>query len=152
MAGDYDLPESKPKKPRGFQKGHKFGKGRPVGSGNTLHKDFLHALNVSFQRRGLAAIERLISSNPSAYLYLIASLKPKELNIDVSIDVNSEPISELNRWLESVTRATRTIEGQNTLQDRPILPATLCIEQTSSGTPVDIEDVPNGTGKPEWMS
>ncbi len=152
--------------PRGFKKdGTKLGfkknnkdavghvsKGRPRGAKDKLTADFLHALAVSFQRRGLAAIERVISSNPSAYLYLIAQLIPKESKATIDLNVNSEPISELNRWIEGVARTTRAITIENTVEDRPLLSSEVRIEPPGCTTPLDTQTVPDGASEPEWLS
>ena len=58
--------------------------GRRKGSRNKLGEDFLQALADDFERHGAEAIERVRIEKPDAYLKVIASLLPKDLNLNVS--------------------------------------------------------------------
>jgi hypothetical protein len=58
--------------------------GRRRGSRNKLGEDFLHALAEDFERHGTEAIERVRIEKPEAYLKVIASLLPRDLNLNVS--------------------------------------------------------------------
>ena len=58
--------------------------GRPKGSRNKLGEAFIQALAEDFERHGVEAIERVRIEKPEAYLKVIASLVPKDLNLNVS--------------------------------------------------------------------
>jgi hypothetical protein len=58
--------------------------GRPKGSRNKLGEAFIQALANDFERHGAEAIERVRIEKPEAYLKVIASLLPKDLNLNVS--------------------------------------------------------------------
>jgi hypothetical protein len=58
--------------------------GRRKGSRNKLGEDFILALADDFERHGAEAIERVRMEKPEAYLKVIASLLPKDLNLNVS--------------------------------------------------------------------
>jgi hypothetical protein len=58
--------------------------GRRRGSRNKLGEDFLHALAEDFERHGTEVIERVRIEKPEAYLKVIASLLPRDLNLNVS--------------------------------------------------------------------
>jgi hypothetical protein len=57
--------------------------GRPKGSRNKLGEDFIQALAEDFARHGPAVIERVRKEKPDAYLKVVASLLPKDVNLSV---------------------------------------------------------------------
>ncbi len=69
-----------------FRKGNKGGPGRPPGTRNKLSEDFVTALCEDFEANGVAAIKSAREESPAAYLRLVASLVPKELDATVSGD------------------------------------------------------------------
>ena len=56
-------------------------KGRPKGSRNKLGEDFIAALHEDFQKHSAKVIERVRTERPDAYLKVIASIVPKQLDI-----------------------------------------------------------------------
>jgi hypothetical protein len=58
--------------------------GRPRGSRNKLGEAFIAALAEDFAEHGPAVIERVRIEKPEAYLKVIASLLPRDLNLNVS--------------------------------------------------------------------
>jgi hypothetical protein len=58
--------------------------GRKKRSRNKLGEDFLLALADDFERHGAEAIKRVRIEKPGAYLKVIASLLPKDLNLNVT--------------------------------------------------------------------
>lgn len=54
--------------------------GRPKGSRNKLGEDFLKALQADFERDGAAAIVAVRTEKPDAYLKVIASILPKQVD------------------------------------------------------------------------
>jgi hypothetical protein len=83
-----------------FKKGHPGNKGRPLGSKNKLAETFIAGLVKSFERDGQDAIDRVMAEDPAAYLRVIASILPREIDIDVKavrmvIHAQPEPLSTL---------------------------------------------------------
>ena len=58
--------------------------GRPKGSRNKFGEAFIQALAEDFERYGAEVIERVRIEKPEAYIKVIASLLPKDLNLNVS--------------------------------------------------------------------
>ena len=57
-------------------------KGRKSGSRNALSEAFISAINQDFVEHGVAVIKAVREDNPAAYLKIIASIVPKDLNIN----------------------------------------------------------------------
>ena len=66
-----------------FLPGHSSG--RPRGARNRLQSSFLYALAKDFEEHGADAIKICRIEEPSRYVAIIASLMPKELEIDSGI-------------------------------------------------------------------
>ena len=82
--------------------------GRPRGSRNKLGEDFINALADDFARHGAVAIERVREEKPDAYLKVIATLMPKDLNLNVrQLDDLSD--EQLMRKLQQVTEMARPL-------------------------------------------
>jgi hypothetical protein len=58
--------------------------GRPRGSRNKLGEAFIAALAEDFEKHGVEVIERVRIEKPDAYIKVIASLLPKDLNLNVN--------------------------------------------------------------------
>jgi len=58
--------------------------GRPKGSRNKLGEAFIEALHDDFNEHGVAAIQVVRAEKPDQYLKVIASLLPKEMNLNVA--------------------------------------------------------------------
>jgi hypothetical protein len=63
--------------------------GRPKGSRHRLTEDFLRELSQDFETNGAAAIVAMRENAPNEYIRVIASLMPKDVNLNVS------PLEEL---------------------------------------------------------
>src|SRR5262245_37781137 len=66
-----------------FLPGHSAG--RPRGARNRLQSSFLHALASDFEAHGAAAIKICRIEEPARYVQIVASLMPKELEIERGI-------------------------------------------------------------------
>jgi hypothetical protein len=55
--------------------------GRPKGSRNKLGEAFVAALHDDFTKNGIAAIERVRTEDPAAYVRVIASILPRQVEI-----------------------------------------------------------------------
>jgi hypothetical protein len=60
------------------------GGGRPKGSRNQLGEAFIDDLYADWLAHGVATIEKVRAAKPAAYLKVIASMVPKDLNMKVS--------------------------------------------------------------------
>lgn len=56
--------------------------GRPKGARSKLGEAFIEAMRASFEERGTEAIEAVINDKPDQYLKVIASLMPKQFDLD----------------------------------------------------------------------
>lgn len=79
--------------------------GRPKGSRNKLGEAFLAALHDDFNEHGIAAIQTVRAEKPDQYLKVIASILPKELNVNVN-DTDAMTDDEL---IDRVRRLDDTI-------------------------------------------
>ena len=61
--------------------------GRPKGARHKLGEAFIEALHVSFQEQGADAIQRVIDDKPEQYLKVIASLLPKDINLNITDEI-----------------------------------------------------------------
>lgn len=71
-------------KPRGrpFEPGNNANpNGRPKGSRNKLSEAFTAALHDDFLANGVEAIEKVRTDDPAAYLRVIASIVPKQIEV-----------------------------------------------------------------------
>lgn len=75
--------------------------GRPKGSKNRLGEDFITALADDFAKHGSAVIEKVRQEKPDAYLKVVASLLPKDINLNVRPldDLSDQPLLERLRVL-----------------------------------------------------
>jgi hypothetical protein len=67
-----------------FLPGNNGGSGRPKGSRNQLGEAFIAELYEHWQIHGIAAIKKVCDKHPVEYLKVIASILPKDVNINVS--------------------------------------------------------------------
>jgi hypothetical protein len=90
-----------------------IGGGRPKGARAKLGEQFLSALQEDFEVHGVAAIQAVRADRPQDYLKVIASLMPKDLNLNVnSLDAaTDDELVERLRTLESVIRPFLGAEG-----------------------------------------
>lgn len=65
-----------------FVAGNSGNGGRPKGARAKLGEAFMEAMRSSFEERGAEAIEAVINDKPDQYLKVIASLMPKQLDLD----------------------------------------------------------------------
>lgn len=79
--------------PHRFQKGNIANPaGRPKGSRNKLGEAFLLALKEDFEEHGKRVIERVRRIDPTAYMKVVASLLPKEFDLNVN---NENPYKDI---------------------------------------------------------
>ena len=66
-----------------FVKGQAGGPGRPKGSRNKLSEDFLRDAHEAWQDHGVAALKTMATEEPSKFVQVIASIVPKQDQIDI---------------------------------------------------------------------
>lgn len=76
--------------------------GRPKGSRNKLGEAFLADLLTDWEAHGKVAIEATRESKPDAYLKVVASILPKEMNLRVN-DFDDLTDEQLARRLAAIT-------------------------------------------------
>jgi hypothetical protein len=69
--------------------------GRPKGARNKLGEAFIQALHDDFEANGIAAVERVRSEKPDQYLKVIASLLPKDVNLNLTDNLGELSDDEL---------------------------------------------------------
>jgi len=79
--------------------------GKPKGARTKLGEAFIEALHESFQKRGAAAIEKVIDDKPEQYLKVIASLLPKDVNLNITDDTSEMSDDELADRIQRLTAA-----------------------------------------------
>lgn len=70
------------------------GPGRPKGSRNKLGEAFLKDMQQAWEERGPEVIQEVMNEKPDQFLKVVASILPKELNLNVN-DVDSLEHDEL---------------------------------------------------------
>lgn len=89
--------------------------GRPKGSRNKLGEQFLEALQQDFEANGVAAIAKVRDEKPDQYLKVIASLMPKDLNINVNQfdGMTDDELVERIRALDATIRPFLDAQGED---------------------------------------
>jgi len=89
--------------------------GRPKGARSKLGEQFLEALQADFEEHGIAAIAQVRADKPDAYLKVIASLMPKDLNINVNQfdGMTDDELIERIRALDATIRPFLDAQGED---------------------------------------
>ena len=85
-----------------FQPGCKPGPGRPKGQRNRLTEIALQALGDDFAEHGKAVIEQVRRERPHHYLSIVASLLPRQLQVERSSpfsDISDEELQQIEELL-----------------------------------------------------
>ncbi len=87
--------------------------GRPKGARHKLGEQFLYALQQDFEANGVAVIAEVRDTRPHEYLKVIASLMPKDLNLNVNNldEASDDELVRRLRDLEAVIRPFLGVEG-----------------------------------------
>lgn len=88
-------------------------KGRPKGSRNKLGEVFIAAMHDDFIKHGIAAIEVVRAEKPDQYLKVIASLLPKDVNLNVNQmdEMTDDQLIERIRGLNATIQPFLIAEG-----------------------------------------
>jgi hypothetical protein len=96
--------------------------GRPKGARNRLQSSFLHALAEDFAAHGADAIKICRIEEPARYVQIVASLMPRELEIEhqtATSDLNDEQLDNLITQIrqqlltKSETKPMKVIESKS---------------------------------------
>jgi len=90
-------------------------KGRPLGSRNKLGEAFLDAMLTDFEAHGPATIVKVRQEKPDQYLKVIASILPKDLNVNINpMDgLSDEELIERIRALDATIRPFLYAQGED---------------------------------------
>lgn len=79
--------------------------GRPKGARNKLGEAFIEALNDDFNEHGATAIKETRETKPDQYLKVIASLLPRDVNLNITDDTSEMSDDELAERIQRLTAA-----------------------------------------------
>lgn len=96
-----------------FQPGNNGGPGRPKGSRNKLGETFLADMLADWEEHGPETIQMVRIERPDAYLKVVASILPKELNVNVN-ELEELSDEDLDRRLKSLAATLAQYEVGNT--------------------------------------
>lgn len=109
-----DKPQPKQDEKTGrFIAGNGGNGGRPKGSRNKLGEAFLNDLYANWQQHGVETIETVREDNPEVYLKVVASILPKDLNVNINPleEAKDEELIQRLRELDSIIRPFLGAQG-----------------------------------------
>lgn len=91
-----------------------IGGGRPKGARNKLGELFLSDMYADWQENGIEAIKAVRAEKPDVYLKVVASILPKELNVNVNQyeEMSDAELVERIRQLDAAVRPFLEIAGE----------------------------------------
>lgn len=104
-------------------KGNRFqpgNPGRPKGSRNKLGEAFIDALQEDFTKHGVEAIETVRTEKPDQYLKVIASILPKDINLNVNQigEMTDDELIERIRNLDATIQPFLAAHGEDGTDER----------------------------------
>lgn len=89
--------------------------GRPKGARNKLGEAFIEDMLADWEANGPAAIRKVRTEKPDAYLKVVASILPKDLNVNINNTdhLTDEQLIERIRQLDATIRPFLDSEGAN---------------------------------------
>jgi len=87
-----------------FQKGQVANpKGKGAGTRDTLQRSFLKALAEDFEEHGISAIQAARQEDPMGYIRLVASLIPREVEVQGPLEgVSDDELADMIEYLRSM--------------------------------------------------
>ena len=87
--------------------------GRPKGARSKLGEAFLEAMHEDFHEHGASVIERVRIEKPDQYLKVVASILPKDLNVNINQmdDLTDDQLIQRIRQLDSAIRPFLDAQG-----------------------------------------
>lgn len=98
-----------------FLPGNNGGPGRPKGARNKLGEAFLDDMLTDWQQHGPAAIVQVRTEKPDAYLKVVASILPRDLNVNLNPmqEATDDELVQRLRDLESIIRPFLGAQGSD---------------------------------------
>lgn len=97
--------------------------GRPRGARNKLGEAFIQALADDFDEHGIAAIQVVRAEKPDQYLKVIASLLPKDVNLNLTNNLgelsDDELLGEIRKLHASLAPFLAEGNGAPAIEGRP---------------------------------
>lgn len=89
--------------------------GRPKGSRNKLGEAFIEALHDDFMTHGVEAIQTVREKKPDQYLKVIASIMPKDINLNVNNlgEVSDDELVARIKSLDATIRPFLAAQGED---------------------------------------
>lgn len=89
--------------------------GRPKGSRNKLGEAFIEDMLADWEANGPSAIREVREKKPDAYLKVVASILPKDLNVNINQTdhMTDEQLIERIRLLDATIRPFLNLEGES---------------------------------------
>jgi hypothetical protein len=87
--------------------------GRPKGARNKLGEQFLEDLYADWQANGVETLQRVRDEKPDQYLKVVASILPKDLNVNINQmdDLTDEQLVQRIRSLDAAIRPFLDSQG-----------------------------------------
>lgn len=92
-------------------------RGRPRGSRNLLGEQFIADLHEEWEKSGVEALKTVAQQDPTAFVKVVASVLPREINSTLSVDVN------LFHEAKSFAQAYRLARDYIGASDQPLIEA-----------------------------
>lgn len=90
-----------------------IGGGRPKGSRNKLGEQFIDDLYADWQAHGVETLARVRDEKPDQYLKVVASILPKDLNVNINNmdDLTDDQLIQRIRSLDAAIRPFLDAQG-----------------------------------------
>jgi hypothetical protein len=94
--------------------------GRPKGARNKLGEQFLEDLYADWQANGVETLQRVREEKPDQYLKVVASILPKDLNVNINQtdDLTDEQLVQRIRSLDAAIRPFLDAQGASDANGR----------------------------------
>lgn len=100
------------------------GGGRPKGSRNKLAEAFITDMHADWEANGASVIETVRSERPDVYLKVVASILPRDLNVNINPleEADDAELVQRLRDLEGIIRPFLGLEGSGGDSERVAAP------------------------------
>lgn len=94
--------------------------GRPKGARNKLGEQFLEDLYADWQANGVETLQRVRDEKPDQYLKVVASILPKDLNVNINQmdDLTDDQLVQRIRSLDAAIRPFLDAQGASDVDGR----------------------------------
>jgi hypothetical protein len=98
--------------------------GKPKGSRNKLAEAFITDMQADWEQNGAAVIETVRSEKPDVYLKVVASILPRDLNVNINPleEADDAELVQRLRDLEGIIRPFLGLEGSGGNSERIAAP------------------------------